>query len=127
MEKYCLSIPCQELVCVVAFFWASVALALWPQPPTPLSQINSTIGGLGRKLTRTTAKQKGVLKYVCLCMCVYVRLSSGSADFIFFLVSAICLFVGDSQTSLKKKRRKKRKVVVVLPQQVCLSEQSPFF
>lgn len=72
LEKYCLSIPCQELVCVVAFFWASVALALWPQPPTPLSQINSTIGGLGRKLTRTTAKQKGGFEvclslHVCLC------------------------------------------------------------
>lgn len=41
LEKYCLSILCQELVCVVAFFlfWPSVALALWPQPPTPLRLI----------------------------------------------------------------------------------------
>ena len=36
LEKYCLSVPCQELVCVVAFLWASVALALWLQPATPL-------------------------------------------------------------------------------------------
>lgn len=41
LEKYCLSILCQELVCVVAFFVLghSVALALWPQPPTPLQLI----------------------------------------------------------------------------------------
>lgn len=80
LEKYCLSIPCQELVCVVAFFWASVALALWLQPPTPLSAVNSTMGGLGRKLTKTTAKQNGVLKCVCFRMCAYVQLCSGSAE-----------------------------------------------
>lgn len=80
LEKYCLSIPCQELVCVVAFFWASVALALWLQPPTPLSTVNSTMGGLGRKLTKTTAKQNRFLKCVCFCMCVYVRLCSGIAE-----------------------------------------------
>jgi len=68
LEKYCLSIPCQELVCVVAFFWASEALALWLQPSTPLSAVNSTMGGLGRKLTKTTAKQNEVLKCVCFCV-----------------------------------------------------------
>ncbi len=57
----------------MAFFWASVALALWLQPPTPLSAVNSTIGGLGRKLTKTIAKQNGgfevyeVFLYVYLC------------------------------------------------------------
>lgn len=70
LEKYCLSIPCQDLVCVVAFFWASVALALWLQPPTPLSTVNSTMGGLGRKLTKTSAKQNEVLKCVRLCLCL---------------------------------------------------------
>lgn len=80
LEKYCLSIPCQELVCVVAFFWASVALAPWLQPPTPLSLVNSTMGGLGRKLTKTTAKRNGVLKCVCFCVCVYVRLCSEIAE-----------------------------------------------
>lgn len=35
-------------------------------------------------------------------------------------ISAICLFVGDSQGSFLKKKK-----VVVLPQQVCLSEKSP--
>lgn len=38
---------------------------------------------------------------VSVSVCIYVQLCSGSADF-FFLVSAICLFVGGSQASVKK-------------------------
>lgn len=38
------------------------------------------MGGLGRKLTKTTAKQNEVLKCVGFCACVYVRLCSESAE-----------------------------------------------
>lgn len=89
-------------------------------PATHPSAVNSAVGGLGRKLTKTTAKQNGVSK-VCLFLRVCLLRAHGEkqADF-FFLISAICLFVGDSQTSVKR-------LIVVIPQQVSISEQSPFF
>lgn len=90
-------------------------------PATHPSAVNSAVkrGGLGRKPTKTTAKQNGVSKVclffrVCLCVCTERN------KLIFFLISAICLFVGDSQTSVKR-------LIVVIPQQVSISEQSPFF
>lgn len=59
------------------------------------------------------------LKCACFSVCVCVCARRETSWF-FFLISAICLCVGDSQTSVKR-------LIVVIPQQVSISEQSPFF
>lgn len=57
------------------------------------------MGGLGRKLTKTAAKQNERFE-VCLFLYVCVDLCSGSAEN--FPRSTVWLFVGDSQASVEK-------------------------
>lgn len=76
LEKYCLSILCQELVLWLFFVLAQRSPGTMA-PATHPSAVNSAVkggGGLGRKPTKTTAKQNGVSKVclflrVCLCVC----------------------------------------------------------
>lgn len=100
------------------FFFRGPGTAALATHPSPV--VNSTMGGLGRKLTKTTTDRMGVLKCVCFDTCVSIPALWGLK---ISAVSAICLFVGDNQTSVKKE---KKRHLVVIPQQVSISEQSPF-
>lgn len=61
-------------------------------------------GGLGRKLTKTTAKLNGVLKCVCLCTCVREGLCTQITDFFFPHFSHMLIYRWWASEKVKKKQ-----------------------